>query len=411
MTEMTGNPEETAAGQSTASLRRDGEIREALEHDQDQAAGTIDSERRDARQAQDRTDTQRRDAREAQELIDVRADTQRRDAHDAQERIDVRAGSQRRDARDAQERIDVRADTQRRDAHNAQERIDVQADTQRRDARTAQDEAEAVQDTERRDAQDRFDARRDGERREAFERTVTDQQRAGDLEQANQSLEAFAFSVSHDLRAPLRAIDGYTAALLEDFGPILGEEGRGYAGRIQSATQQMTDFIAALLRLARLSRADIRLQPVDLGVEVAAIAEALQAATRDRHVEFAIQQPCWAMADRVLIRTVLQNLLDNAWKFTADRDRGSIEFGTTKAMDGLTHCYVRDNGAGFDPALQVKLFIPFQRLHTARAFPGTGVGLASVRQIVERHGGRVAAAGSPGQGATFSFTLAAAEPA
>ena len=392
---MTGRPEheKTAAEQSTASERRDGVIREALEHDQDQADGTIDSERRDARQVQDRTDTQRRDAREAQDWIDVQADTQRRDAHDAQERIDVEA------------------DTQRRDAYDAQERIDVRADLQRRGARTAQDRAEAAQDSERRDAQDRFDARRDGERREAFERSVTDQQRAGDLEQSNEALEAFAFSVSHDLRAPLRAMDGYTAALLEDYGPVLGEEGRGYAERIQAASRQMTEFIAALLRLARLSRAEIHLLPVDLGAEAVSVARELQAATSGRRVEFTIQQPCWVMADPVLVRTVLQNLLGNAWKFTAGQDHGLIEFGTVKARDGRIHCYVRDNGAGFDPAHQDKLFIPFQRLHTTRAFSGTGVGLASVRQIIERHGGRVEAAGSTGQGATFTFTLAAADPA
>ena len=117
-------------------------------------------------------------------------------------------------------------------------------------------------------------------------------------------------------------MDGYTAALLEDYGPALGEEGRGYAERIQAASRQMTEFIAALLRLARLSRAEIRLRPVDLGAEAAAIAGALQSATAGRRVKFTIQQPCWVMADLVLIRTVLQNLLDNAWKFTADQDRG-----------------------------------------------------------------------------------------
>ena len=155
-----------AAESTTGGERRDGEIREALEHDQNQADGAIDSERRDARHIQQRTDTQRRDAR------------------------------------DAQDRIDVKADTQRRDARDAQDRIDVKADTQRRDARDTQDQAEAAQDSERRDAQDLFDARRDGERREAFEQNVTDHQRADELEQANQNLEAFAYSVSHDLRAP-----------------------------------------------------------------------------------------------------------------------------------------------------------------------------------------------------------------
>ena len=307
-------------------------------------------------------------------------------------------------------RIDSRPTPSAATPTTPRQRIDVQADIQRRGARTAQDQAEAAQDTERRDALDRFDARRDGERREAFERNVTDQQRAGDLEQANEALEAFAFSVSHDLRAPLRAMDGYTAALLEDFGPALGEEGRGYAERIQAASQQMSEFIAALLRLARLSRAEIHLEPVDLGAEAAAIADALRATTPDRRVEFTIEQPCWAMADRVLIRTVLQNLLDNAWKFTAGRDHGAIEFGTAPGMDGRIRCYVRDNGAGFDPALQDRLFTPFQRLHATMAFSGTGVGLASVRQIVERHGGGVEAVGSTGEGATFTFTLFAAVP-
>jgi signal transduction histidine kinase len=346
-----------ATGTATASDRRDGQIREALEQDQEQAVGAIASERRDARDTQDRTDTQRRGARDAQD------------------------------------------------------RIDVQADTQRQDARDAQDQAETAQDSERQDAQDSFDARRDEERRDAFEQNVTDRQQADALEQSNQNLEAFAYLVSHDLRAPLQTMSGYSAVLVEDYGPLLGAVGRGHAEKIQAASLQMGQLIDAFLRLARLSRTEVCLQPVDLGAEAAAIAAELQAAEPQRRVGFTIQQPAWAMADRPLIRTVLQNLLGNAWKFTAGQDNAQIELGTTPDRDTRTRCYVRDNGVGFDPDQASKLFSAFQRLHPASQFPGTGIGLASVRQIVERHGGRVRATGATGEGATFSFTLAATNPA
>jgi signal transduction histidine kinase len=217
--------------------------------------------------------------------------------------------------------------------------------------------------------------------------------------------------VSHDLRAPLRTISGYSAALLEDSGPSLGAEGRGYAEKILAASQQMGELIEALLRLARLSRAEVCLEPVDLGAEAAAIAAELQAAEPQRRVGFTIQQPAWAMADRPLIRTVLQNLLGNAWKFTSGQDNAQIELGTMPDGDTRTRCYVRDNGVGFDPTQAGRLFNAFQRLHPASQFPGTGIGLASVRQIVERHGGCVQATSAAGEGATFSFTLAATNPA
>jgi signal transduction histidine kinase len=428
MTDMTDPPgHRRAAAEGTAEGdSRDEEIRGALKHDQDEAAGTIDSERRDARDAQERTDTQRRDARDsqdqaeteqdserrdardAQDLINVQADAQRRDARDAQDLINVQADAQRRDARDAQDLINVQADAQRRDARDAQDLADVQADAQRRDARDNQDQAETEQDSDRRDAEDLFDARRDAERREAFEQNVTDQQRADELEQTVQNLNAFSYTVSHDLRAPLRAMSGFSEALIEEYGPSLGEVGRGYVERIQAASQQMAQLIDALLRLARLSRAEIHLQAVDLGAEAASIAAELQRSEPDRRVRFTIQQPVWALADRPLIRNVLQNLLQNAWKFTADQKEPSIEFWMTPDTDARISCYVRDNGAGFDPAYTSKLFTPFQRLHTLAQYPGIGVGLASVRQILERHGGRVRAEGAVGQGATFSFTLAGA---
>jgi PAS domain S-box-containing protein len=234
-------------------------------------------------------------------------------------------------------------------------------------------------------------------------------QQQDELERANRSLESFAYSVSHDLRAPLRALAGFSAALMEEFGDDLGEVGLGYAERIQGASEQMAKLIDDLLHLARVSRAEINLQRVDIGAEVARIAEGLQRDDTDRHVRFTIKQPAWALADRNLVRTVLQNLLDNAWKFSSGRDDASIEFGTTAVAGPRVCCYVRDNGIGFDSAYVDKLFNPFQRLHSTREFPGTGIGLASVRQIVERHGGRAWAESGAGGGATFYFTLRTAE--
>ena len=228
-----------------------------------------------------------------------------------------------------------------------------------------------------------------------------------DLERTNRDLQSFATSIAHDLRTPLRALAGYSAALIEDCADDLGDAGRGYAERIEAASEHMGQVLDDLLRLSTVARAKIKLQQVDLGAEAASIAEELQRESPDRRVRLTIQQPTWVLADRSLIRTVLQNLLDNAWKFTSGRDDASIEFGTTPAGDARLCCYVRDNGAGFDPAYTDKLFKPFQRLHTTREFPGTGIGLASVRQIVERHGGRAWAEGKVGHGATISFTLPA----
>jgi PAS domain S-box-containing protein len=233
--------------------------------------------------------------------------------------------------------------------------------------------------------------------------------RAEELDRANQNLETFTFSVSHDLRAPLRAMSGFSDALQDEYGDALGEVGRGYAERIRAAGERMTLLIDDLLRLSRILRASVRPQPVDLGLEVTQIAEDLRREAPGRSVRFEIQRPVEALADRGLIRTVLENLVGNAWKFTSRQDDALIEFGTAPAPDAAVCCYVRDNGAGFDSAYAGKLFQPFQRLHSAGEFPGTGVGLTSVRQIVERHGGHVWAEGAVGQGATFYFTLNAKE--
>lgn len=233
--------------------------------------------------------------------------------------------------------------------------------------------------------------------------------RLDELERANRSLETFTYSVAHDLRAPLRALSGFSAALVEDCGDSLGQAGRGYAERIEAASEQMSLLIDDLLDLSRVARAEMHPQEIDLGAEVARIAGNLQSEEPGRRVTFKIQRPVRVLADRSLIRSALGNLVGNAWKFTSHQDDALIEFGTAPAGDASLCCYVRDNGAGFDAAYADKLFRPFQRLHPAGEFPGTGIGLASVRQIVERHEGRAWAEGAVGAGATFFFTLEARE--
>jgi PAS domain S-box-containing protein len=240
-------------------------------------------------------------------------------------------------------------------------------------------------------------------------RDVTQQRKQqDDLERANQNLESFAYSVAHDLRTPLRALAGYSAALLEDFGDTLGEVGRGYAGRIEIASEHMSTLIDDLLHLSRVSRVEIKPQPVDLAARLSRIAADLERSNPDRRVCFIIEQPVWVMADDILMHSLLQSLLSNAWKFTSGQQDALIEFGTMETADDTrVCCYIRDNGAGFDSAYAHKLFMPFQRLHTPSEFQGTGVGLASVRQIVDRHGGEVRAEGAIGNGATFYFSLPA----
>ena len=230
-----------------------------------------------------------------------------------------------------------------------------------------------------------------------------------DIELANQNLSAFTCTVSHDLRSPLRALSGYSNLLLGEFADILGDDGRGYAERIATIAREMSTLIEDLLRLSRFTSAAIHLQTVDLGAEVDDIAGQLQREEPGREVRFIVEHPVQVRADPVLIRTVLENLVGNAWKFTSNQGDAFIEFGTTPTGDASVCCYVRDNGAGFDPLYVSKLFQPFQRLHATAEFPGTGIGLASVRQIVERHGGRAWAEGELGEGATMYFTLNAEE--
>ena len=231
--------------------------------------------------------------------------------------------------------------------------------------------------------------------------------RTRELTIANQDLESFAYSVSHDLRAPLRAIDGFSRLLDEHYGDAVGEEGREYLARVRNAATRMGSLIESLLKMARLGRSGIRPAALDLSRMASDIVGELRANEPDRHVDVEIQPGLHATGDTSLVRNLLQNLLGNAWKFTRDRDAARIEVG----RDAGGAFFVRDNGAGFPPEYADKLFRPFQRLHSQEQFAGDGVGLASVRRIIERHGGTIRADGAPGQGATFAFTLPEPDPA
>jgi len=229
---------------------------------------------------------------------------------------------------------------------------------------------------------------------------------AGDLEAANRELDAFAYSVSHDLRAPLRSIDGFSQALLEDYGERLDAAGRQYLQRVRAGSQQMALLIDDLLKLSRVTRAEMRREPVDLSGLAQDIATDLRRSDPQRQVEFVIASGLETSGDPRLLRVALENLLGNAWKYTAKHPRARIEFGITEGgHDATPAYYVRDDGAGFDMAYADKLFGAFQRLHTPGDFEGTGIGLATVRRIVGRHGGRVWAEGAVERGATFYFTL------
>src|SRR5216110_3243765 len=221
---------------------------------------------------------------------------------------------------------------------------------------------------------------------------------------ANTELDAFAYSVSHDLRAPLRSIDGFSQVLLEDYAAQLDEAGRESLHRVRAASQRMGTLIDDLLKLARVTRAEMRTEDVDLSGMARDIASELQRAAPERQVEFAIAAGLKARGDARLLRVALDNLLRNSWKYTAKRPGARVEFASVDANGGKAFA-IRDNGAGFDMKYADKLFGVFQRLHSAAEFEGTGVGLATVRRIINRHGGRIWAEGAVDQGATFYFTL------
>jgi light-regulated signal transduction histidine kinase (bacteriophytochrome) len=224
------------------------------------------------------------------------------------------------------------------------------------------------------------------------------------LDAANKELEAFSYSVSHDLRAPLRSIDGFSQALLEDCVEKLDEAEKSHLHRIRAATQRMGLLIDDLLNLSRVSRAEMRRERINFSALARSIATELQKTQGERGVECRIEDGMEVIGDPHLLRVVLENLLGNAWKFTSKRASAQIEVGRTN-HNGTQAFYVRDNGAGFDPAYTGKLFGAFQRLHGMTEFPGTGVGLASVQRIIHRHGGTVWAEGAIERGASFYFTL------
>lgn len=229
-------------------------------------------------------------------------------------------------------------------------------------------------------------------------------ERTQELEAANKEMEAFAYSVSHDLRAPLRAIDGFSQALLEDYRDKVDAEGQDYLRRVRAASQRMAKLIDDLLHLSRLSRAPMNRQSVDLSVLAERVVSELRTVEPFRGVEVLIAPGVMAEGDPGLLEVVLKNLLSNAWKFTGKTSHARIEFGVTD-HDGRPAFFVRDNGAGFDMAYADRLFGAFQRLHSEDEFPGTGIGLATVQRIIRRHGGRVWAEGAVGKGATFYFVL------
>ncbi len=257
---------------------------------------------------------------------------------------------------------------------------------------------------ERQRAQKELEEYRDRLEEMVKERTAQLAESNRRLETVNRELEAFSYSASHDLRAPLRSMEGFSQALLEDYGGAMDGKAKDYLGRIIASSRTMAELIDDLLSLSRVSRAEIRLAKADLSAMAEAILAAHAEAEPGRSVECVVAPGATARCDPRLLRIALENLLGNAWKFTAKQPKARIEFGAVRE-DGRTVFRVRDNGAGFEMEYVGKLFNPFQRLHAAGDFPGTGIGLAIVQRIVSRHGGTVRAEGKPGEGATFSFTL------
>jgi PAS domain S-box-containing protein len=229
-------------------------------------------------------------------------------------------------------------------------------------------------------------------------------ERTSQLLESNDQLESFSYSVSHDLRGPLRGIDGFSQIMLEDYGPELDEKATGYLTRIRSAARRMGGLIDDLLELSRISRTELTRKEVDLGALAWQIAKDLVETEPRRQVEFVIAENLFAQCDPRLIRIALENLIKNSWKFTEKVDTPRIEVGSIPRPGGIVY-FVRDNGAGFDMTYADRLFEPFQRLHSPGEYEGSGVGLTTVRRIVVRHGGEIWAESAPDSGATFFFTL------
>lgn len=225
-----------------------------------------------------------------------------------------------------------------------------------------------------------------------------------ELERSNRALEIYSYTISHDLRAPLRSIEGFAQAILEDYTDKLDETGRDYLHRVISASKRMSQLIDALLTIARLARAEIKEDTVDLSSIAQVVAYELKKRQPERQVEFIIAEKVKVKGDINLLRMALENLLDNAWKFTGKNPSARIEFGVT-LIDEKNVYFVRDDGAGFDMNFADKLFGPFRRLQREDDFPGIGIGLATVHKIIKKHGGKIWAESAPEKGATFYFTL------
>lgn len=238
--------------------------------------------------------------------------------------------------------------------------------------------------------------------REEAEKELSE--RAVALEAVNKELEAFSYSVSHDLRSPLRSIDGFSLALLEDYSDKLDEEGKDYLIRVRNASQRMAQLIDDLLQLSRLTRKEMQRENVNLTSLAQTVASDLQKNHPDRDTKFIIEEGLNTHGDSKLLQVMLENLMGNSWKFTGKKSNATIELNSTH-NNGKSVYYIKDNGAGFDMEYSDKLFGAFQRLHANNEFEGTGIGLATVQRIVTRHGGKVWAEGATDQGATFYFTL------
>lgn len=238
--------------------------------------------------------------------------------------------------------------------------------------------------------------------------------RTTELESANHELEAFSYAVSHDLRSPLSSVDGFSQALADLYGDKLDDQGQECLRWIRDGVDQMKNLVAGLLQMSRMARAELNRAPVDLSEVARSIAESLEHRDPARFVDFRIEPGMTANGDERLLHAVLENLMSNAYKFTGRKEQAVIEIGTT-TEGGRNTFFVRDNGAGFDSTQAAKMFTPFQRLHSSSEFEGTGIGLSTVKRIIERHGGTIWADGQVGEGATFYFTLgdtpAAGQPA
>lgn len=230
-------------------------------------------------------------------------------------------------------------------------------------------------------------------------------ERTSELESANRELESFCYSISHDLRSPLRLVDGYCALLLADHGDRLDEVGHDHLARVRAASRRMGALIDDLLAMSRVGRGELKRKNLDLSTMAGTIVDELRRGDPGRQVRVIVADGLRADADETLVHSVLTNLLGNAWKFTSRRAEATIEFLALPDDDGKPCFCVRDDGAGFDPTYAGKLFQPFQRLHDPSDFEGNGIGLATVERIVSRHGGRLRAEGKPGKGAAFYFTL------